>query len=698
MEEDLPLDDNGSLEGTDGTTSAVLQPAAIELSSAAQHGGFPVPPNGVDNRSVALDPNSAAHSRPLPAPHSGIVILGAPDAVEIRPPMARAVAARTASLPARSAAASAAVSPLGANRQSLLRLQAHSPAAGPPNRSLQRQDPRPPSPVVSIASYRGQQAGPPRALHAEIHRDENLDRDMRSLSMNNLALSISAPESEMGEDPNILATASGWSHVEPGTDGAPPSSRSLHSAALLNGSIYIFGGYSGTERVNSFFAYSMVEKRWCPVLPAANSAPPPSPRDRHVAVAFGNSIYIHGGFDGISRIGDLWEFNLSTMTWRQVVGLHGRAPSPRHSHAAVVHGHRIFLFGGYDGSYKSDLHEYDITSSRWNQVPAAGRRPRARYRATCVVHKNQIILFAGHDGTRHLNDLHVFDIDTSTWSSLVTEGTTPIPRDSHVSVVHNNSMYVFGGSSGSAMNDLHELQLPPNSTNPARWRPVNTTRNEQPEPRFCHVAVVYNDSIWAFGGYSGNERLGDFIRFDLAVYDLSFEVPPSTIISDFQAMINDSTLSDVTFVVDGQAVYAHKLMLMRCSYFRALFLGEMIESRQATIRIEQVPHSIFLSVLEYLYTDQLRISLNNAMDLFEAADLFCIPRLKTMCEKRMLQSINVENAASIFLAADMHSASALRQKTRKYILSHFEEVSKSYSFEEMGRNNIELVFELLQSR
>lgn len=404
------------------------------------------------------------------------------------------------------------------------------------------------------------------------------------------------------------------------------------------------------------------------------------------------------GFDGIARIGDLWEFNLSTMTWRQVVALHGRAPSPRHSHAAVVHQHKIFLFGGYDGSYKSDLHEYDITLARWSPIPAAGRRPRARYRATCVVHKNEIILFAGHDGTRHLNDLHVFDIDTNTWSSLVTDGTPPIPRDSHVSVIHQNSMYVFGGSSGSAMNDLHELQLPPNSTNPARWRPVNTNRFDQPKPRFCHVAVVYNDSIWAFGGYSGSERLGDFIRFDLAVYDLSFEVPPSTIISDFQAMINDSTLSDVTFLVEGQQVYAHKLMLMRCSYFRALFLGEMMESRLATIRIEQVPYHIFLSVLEYLYTDHLRISLNNAMDLFEAADLFCIPRLKTMCEKRMLQSISVENAASIFLASDMHSATALRQKTKKYILSHFEEVSKSYSFEEMGRNNIELVFELLQSR
>jgi hypothetical protein len=205
-------------------------------------------------------------------------------------------------------------------------------------------------------------------------------------------------------------------------------------------------------------------------------------------------------------------------------------------------------------------------------------------------------------------------------------------------------------------------------------------------------------ALFIFGGYDGINRLDDFVRFDFSVYDLSFEVPPSTLVAEFKAMVDDETLSDVTFLVEGNPVYAHKLMLMRCSYFRALFLGSMKESTMETIRIEQVSHPIFLQVLEYLYTDQLRIPLESAMDLFEAADLFCIPRLKTMCEKRMLQSINVENAAAIFHAADMHSAMALRQKAKKYILSHFEAVSKTLCFEDMGRRNIDLVFELLQSR
>lgn len=124
----------------------------------------------------------------------------------------------------------------------------------------------------------------------------------------------------------------------------------------------------------------------------------------------------------------------------------------------------------------------------------------------------------------------------------------------------------------------------------------------------------------------------------------------------------------------------------------------MRESRLSKVHIEQVRYPIFLAVLEYLYTDQVRIPFESAMELFEAADLFAIPRLMTMCEKRMLESITVENAATIFHAADMHTATTLRRKSLKYILSHFEEVSKTKSFYEMGKSSMELVFEVLRNR
>jgi Kelch motif/Galactose oxidase, central domain len=244
------------------------------------------------------------------------------------------------------------------------------------------------------------------------------------------------------EDGLEFSPASGWSEVELSQDGggSPPSARSLHAAAVLNGTLLVFGGYDGNQRVNTFHAYSFAEKRWSPVHPSAGSAPAPSPRDRHVMVAFGNSIFIHGGFDGVSRVGDLFCFDFSTMMWREIRALEGRAPSPRHSHSAVVYGSSLFIFGGYDGSYKNDLHECDLLSSRWGVVPAAGRRPRARYRATLCVHRSSMVLFGGHDGTRHLQDVHVFDLETRIWSNLVCEGVPPTPRDSHVSVMHGNCM------------------------------------------------------------------------------------------------------------------------------------------------------------------------------------------------------------------------------------------------------------------
>ena len=97
-------------------------------------------------------------------------------------------------------------------------------------------------------------------------------------------------------------------------------------------------------------------------------------------------------------------------------------------------------------------------------------------------------------------------------------------------------------------------------------------------------------------------------------------------------------------------------------------------------------------------TTCIEISLDMAMELFQAADQFCVERLKKMCERKMLASINIENASSVFHAADLHHAKCLRDKCLKFILNNFDAVTKTACFEEMGRTNVELVFEILQKR
>jgi len=157
--------------------------------------------------------------------------------------------------------------------------------------------------------------------------------------------------------------------------------------------------------------------------------------------------------------------------------------------------------------------------------------------------------------------------------------------------------------------------------------------------------------------------------------------------------------ADVIFELDdGTEVYAHKLLCVRAEYFKAMFCNEWAEKEKRRIPVKDVASHVFLQLLTYLYTDNVKISLGIAMDLFVAADHFGVERLKCLCEKKILISINTDNAATVLVAANLHNAFSLRQSCLDFILLHFDTVSKTPAFEEMGRTNVELVFEVLKRR
>merc|ERR1712039_477105 len=180
--------------------------------------------------------------------------------------------------------------------------------------------------------------------------------------------------------------------------------------------------------------------------------------------------------------------------------------------------------------------------------------------------------------------------------------------------------------------------------------------------------------------------------------EVNIDIPCSSLVSELRGFLNEQKLSDVAFIVEGKPVYAHKLLCMRCSYFQAMFEGQMREARQNTVTINNVSQRVFLALLEYLYTDEVEISLDIAMDLFVVADQFGVERLKRLCEKKILVSISIDSVATILQAASTHVAHGLRQSCMDFILRNFDAVSKTAAFEEMGRSNVELVFEVLKRR
>ena len=269
-----------------------------------------------------------------------------------------------------------------------------------------------------------------------------------------------------------------------------PSARSLHASAVWRDQMFIFGGYDGTSRRNDFYSFHFKHKMWTRIDERVGHSPlqgdsnanandaqhlfpniihgqvhgqPPSPRDRHSAVVYGNGFYVFGGFDGHARVNDLYKYDIDENVWSRIIPstMSTGIPTPRHSHSAVVYQNAMYIFGGYDGSYSCNVYKYDFLNNVWTSVNTVGRIPRARYRATCVVFNDTMIIHGGHDGTKHLSDTHVLDMNTKCWTSLANvRGTTPFPRDSQVGFLYDNAMYIYGGSAGgTAMNDMHELLL-----------------------------------------------------------------------------------------------------------------------------------------------------------------------------------------------------------------------------------------------
>ncbi len=85
-----------------------------------------------------------------------------------------------------------------------------------------------------------------------------------------------------------------------------------------------------------------------------------------------------------------------------------------------------------------------------NSVTSAPPTPRDRHCA--VTYKNSFYIFGGFDGTSRVNDFYEFDFTTMIWKRIVpnvaNSSAPPSPRHSHSAVVYQDSMFVFGGYDG----------------------------------------------------------------------------------------------------------------------------------------------------------------------------------------------------------------------------------------------------------
>lgn len=129
----------------------------------------------------------------------------------------------------------------------------------------------------------------------------------------------------------------------------------------------------------------------------------------------------------------------------------GTPPTPRHSSCAVVSDGSIYVYGGYDGHCKTDLHRFNFETNTWIEIKKTTNNswPRERYRTSAAVYKDYMYIYGGHDGSKQLEDFWAFDLRSLQWRSIEVKPNIPSLRDSHVTFVYRDSLYIHGGSSAN---------------------------------------------------------------------------------------------------------------------------------------------------------------------------------------------------------------------------------------------------------
>ncbi|GLT52748.1 hypothetical protein SLA2020_260700 [Shorea laevis] len=140
--------------------------------------------------------------------------------------------------------------------------------------------------------------------------------------------------------------------------------------------------------------------------------------------------------------------------------------------------------------------------------------------------------------------------------------------------------------------------------------------------------------------------------------------------------VNNPTLSDVTFLVEGKRFYAHRICLLASSdAFRAMFDGGYRERDAKAVEIPNIRWEVFELMMRFIYTGSVDVNIDIAQDLLRAADQYLLNGLKRLCECTIAQDITVENVSLMYELADAFNAMTLREACILFILNQFERLS-----------------------
>ncbi|RMG95757.1 MAG: hypothetical protein D6706_11495 [Chloroflexi bacterium] len=223
---------------------------------------------------------------------------------------------------------------------------------------------------------------------------------------------------------------------------AKPTPVTDATAAVLFGEIYVPGGRTADGQPTSVVeVYSPANNAWRPVTAL------PQPIAGGLAISDGSFLYLFGGWDGTQYLDTAFVYDPGADSWRPIE----RMPQPRVFAAGAAVAGQLYVVGGFDGEDELDsCHYYDVTAEVWVSCPPM---LQARAGAGATVLLNKLYVFGGGmTPETAVSFSEFYDPTTETWQVVNTPMLQEVPAWAQLGVaIVETQIYVLGGRRGEEL-------------------------------------------------------------------------------------------------------------------------------------------------------------------------------------------------------------------------------------------------------
>lgn len=152
----------------------------------------------------------------------------------------------------------------------------------------------------------------------------------------------------------------------------------------------------------------------------------------------------------------------------------------------------------------------------------------------------------------------------------------------------------------------------------------------------------------------------------------------SNLLQQLNRLRQENILTDVSLCSDNTEITCHRNVLVSSSpYFRAMFCNNFLERQQTKIYLKGIPSAILSSIIDYVYTGLISISMDIVLPLMQAASMLQYGSIFEACSSFLQEQLSPDNCLSMIRLAEIMNCNSLRDRAKEMAMKSFSDVSAS---------------------